>query len=1099
MKPTHSIQRIYPISLVAALLLWPSAKCFGQFETSAVLGTVLDAHNAVVTRARVLLENQDTGISQSTLTDERGDYQFLEVRVGRYKVVVEASGFKRCETQEFRVDVGARQRVDVKLEVGEVTQTIEVNDYGSVVQPESSDRGEVISHEDTANLPLNGRDTASLALLAPGVRNAYGLPKRESSFNVSGMRSQFNDFILDGLDNNAYGTSNQGLSNQVIQLSPDAVQQFKVITNSFSAEYGRVGGAVINASVRSGTNQWHVTLWDYFRNTDLNAVGFFKPIGGQKPVYIFNQFGSAGGGPIRKNKMFLFADYEGFRRTQRSLTFASLPTAAQRAGNFSGLAIIDPFSSTAYPNSTIPQSVLSKFGSTVFNALPAVNLPGTTNNFESLPPSPDDDNKGDIRYDHYLSDKLVGFARYSEHLYHQTAAAAFPGPSGAGAGIISRVMNWQAAVGTTWTMSPTSIIEVRLGVSKTEGMKRPATDDGGTSMLDLYGITGLPTTPNLTGGLNTQAITGYSSLGRDNQSPQWQNPLVINPKANYSKIISRHALKIGYEFQAINTTMDDFNPAYGEDYYAGQFTNPTPSKSNSIYNLADFLLGLRSEYQLVSYTEAHFRQRMDFAYVQDDFKVSPKLTLNIGVRYEFATPVYERDNHQANYDPQTNSLLEVAGSSIAARALVNPNYHNWAPRVGLAYSVDPKTVIRAGYGISYIQFIRQGGDSYLAYNGPFVVNAEITQSPSQGLCASGQAPLTCFRTTDMGYPQGFTDPSNFSTVNTKTVYIDKTIRTPYVQNWHFTVQRELAKDLLIDVGYSGNHSVGLWVNEDLNQALPNKTGQNLPLKVRRPDAEFDYIDSNFGAGFSSYDGLQVKLEKRYTNGLTFLNSFTWSKAIDNASGALEAANGDFQAVNLFDSRSQKGLSGYDQPLNDTLSAVYDLPIGHSRRYAANLTPVLDACLGGWTLSLINTLQSGQTINLTYDPNSAFIATDGSKNSAIYRPNIIGPPMMPDGQRTINEYFNPNTVLVPTDVTQPYGNAGRNIGRSDHYYDLDAGIHKQFRLPGEGRFLEFRTELFNALNKTNFSPANGDRSSSSFGKITSTFPARQVQFALRLAF
>ena len=401
----HVVRRLSLLLFCATAVLGWASRCFGQFETSAVLGSVLDAHSAVVPRARVVLENQETGVAQTTETDERGVYQFLEVRVGRYKVAVEASGFKRAETQEFRVEVGARQRVDVSLELGEVTQTVEVMDAGTIMQSESSDRGEVISHEETANLPLNGRSTAALALLAPGVRLAYGLPKRESSFNVSGMRSQFNDFILDGLDNNAYGTSNQGLSNQVIQLSPDAVQEFKVITNSFSAEYGRVGGAVVNASVRSGTNQWHLTVWDYFRNTDLNAVGFFKPTSGQKPVYIFNQFGGAGGGPIRKNKMFVFADYEGFRRIQRSLTFASLPTMSQRVGDFSGMAVIDPFSGSPYPNRIIPKSAQSKFGSTVFSQLPAVNLPGNTNNFESLPPSPDDDNKGDIRYDHYLSEQ----------------------------------------------------------------------------------------------------------------------------------------------------------------------------------------------------------------------------------------------------------------------------------------------------------------------------------------------------------------------------------------------------------------------------------------------------------------------------------------------------------------------------------------------------------------------------------------------------------------------------------------------------------------------------------------------------------------------
>jgi hypothetical protein len=1064
-----------------------------------VLGTVNDPHHAVVALVHVSLSNLDTGVSQSTVTDTNGAYQFLEARVGRYKVAAEFPGFKRTETQEFRVEVGARQRVDLTLEIGEVNQTVEVRETTSMLQPESSDRGQVVSHVEVANLPLNGRSSAALALLAPGVRLSYGLAKRESSFNVSGMRSQFNDFILDGVDNNAYGTSNQGLSNQVVQASPDAVQEFKVITNSFSAEYGRVGGAVVNASIRSGTNRWTGSMWEYLRNTDLNAVGFFKPTGGQKPVYIYKQYGGAGGGPIKKNKMFLFADYEGYQRTQRALTFANLPTMAQRVGNFGGLVVKNPYTGGVYSNGVIPAADLTKFGTTVFNALPATNLSGNTKNYSGLPRSPDQDNKGDIRYDHYLTEKLTAFSRYSYHLYNQTAAPAVPGPSGQGAGIVSRVMNWQTATGLTWTVSPTSILEFRFGASKTEGMKTPATLDGGPSMEALYGISGLPTSSSLTGGLNTQNITGYQSYGRDYTSPQWQNPLVFNPKVNYSRILSRHTLKVGYEFQAIDTTIDDFNPAYGQDIYGGQFTNPTPTKSNAIYNLADFLLGARSTYQLTNYTEAHFRQRMQFAYLQDDFKVSSKLTLNLGVRYEFATPVYERDNHQANYDPATNSLVEATSGSLQSEALVQPNYKNWAPRVGLAYSLNSKTVIRAGYGISYIQFIRQGGDSYLAYNGPAVVNSQITQSPSQGLCGANSAPLTCFRPTEMGYPAGFTDPANFSTVTTKTVYIDKTIRTPYVQNWHFTIQRELAKDLALDLGYTGNHSVGLWVNEDLNQALPNKTGQNLPLKTRRPNAKFDYIDANYGAGFSSYQALQVKLKKRYTSGLTLLNSFTWSKAIDNAAGALEAANGDQQAVNLFDSASQKGLSGYDQPLNDTLSAVYDLPFGHARRYGSKLPYLADALLGGWTLSGINTMASGQTINLTYDPNSAFIATDGSKNSAVYRPNITGDPMMPSGQRSITQYFNPATVLVPTDVTHPYGNAGRNIGRSNAYFDLDFGIHKQFRLPGEGRNLEFRTEVFNALNKTNFSPANGDRSSSAFGTITGTFPARQVQFALRLAF
>ncbi len=1088
---------------IVCFLFWmhcTAGASFGQFETSAVLGTVVDPRGGVIQQAKISLENVDTGTTQSTLTDANGNYQILEVRVGKYRVAAEAVGFKKLQTPAFPVNVGARQRVDMTLEVGNVSETVKVESAASLVEPDSSDRGQVVNQEEVVNLPLNGRSSAALALLAPGVRLAFGLAKRESSFNVSGLRSQFNNFILDGVDNNAYGTSNQGLSNQVVQVAPDAVQEFKVITNSYSAEYGHVGGAVVNASVRSGSNQLHGTAWEFLRNTDLNAVGFFKPVGGAKPVYIQNQFGGAAGGPIKKDKIFIFADYEGLRNLQRALSFGNEPTLDQRNGVFT-IPVANPYGGTIYPNNTLPASQITKFGSTVFDALPAPNLPGFTKNFSALLPSTDKSNKGDIRADDYLTRKITVFSRFSARLDNQLASPnnATPGPSGQGAGIITRVMNWQTASGITWTVSPTSLLEFRMGASKSEGMKTPATLDGGPDMFQLYGIPGLPTNKALTGGLNTQNITGYESYGRDYTSPQWQNPLVINPKVNYSKIVGRHTLKIGYEYQAIDTLIDDFNPVYGQDIYGGQFSMPTGQKANTIYNLADFLLGARSTYQLTNYTVAHLRQRMDFAYLQDDFKISPKLTLNLGVRYEFATPQYDRDNHMANYDPTTNSLVEATGGSIANRALVNPNDKNWSPRLGLAYSLNPKTVIRSGYGVSYILFERQGGDSYLAYNGPYVVNAQITQSPSEPLCGANSPPLTCFRPTELGYPDGFTSPANFSTVNTKTVYIEKDIRTPYVQNWHFTIQRELAKDVVLDIGYSGNHSVGLWVTGDLNQALPNKAAQNLPLKARRPDAQFDYIDSNFDAGFSTYNALQVKLEKRYSRGLYLLNSFTWSKAIDNGSGALEMANGDQQSINIFDSRSSKGLSGYDQPFNDTTTVVWDLPFGRSRQFGSNLPFALDALLGGWAVSGIDTLASGQTINLTYDPSSAFIATDGSKNSAIYRPNVTGPVMAPAGQQSIYNYFNLNNVQVPTDISQPYGNAGRNIGRSSPYYNLDFGVHKQFRLPGEARALEFRTEIFNALNKTNFSPANGDRSSSSFGTISGTFPARQVQFALKLMF
>jgi hypothetical protein len=1085
------------IAFLFSLVLTPG--CLGQFESAAVLGSVIDPKGAVVQNAQVALLNINTGVTQSSVTDSMGNYQILEVRVGRYRITVEAPGFQKSQSEDFNVNAGARQRVDMSLEIGDTAQSIEVQSAASLLQTESSDRGEVINNEQIVELPLNGRSTGSLALLAPGVRLALALPKRESSFNVNGLRSQFNNFILDGLDNNAYGTSNQGLSNQVTQVSPDALEEFKVITDNYSAEYGHVGGAVVNAVTKSGTNQLHGTIWEFLRNTNLNAVGYFKPTGG-KPVYIQNQFGGALGGPIKKDRIFLFGDYEGWRRLQRSLSFGNVPTMDQRNGIF-GIPVQNPYTKEIYKNGILPKSVITSFGSKVFAALPAPNLPGNTKNYQALLPATDNSNKGDIRYDQYLSRKLTLFQRYSYSIYNQLAAPnnGIDGPSGQGGGIVSYVNTWQSATGLTWAISPSSLLDFRFGASKTDAGKTPATLDGGPSMYDLYGIAGLPTDKALTGGLNTQNISGYASYGRDYTSPQWQDPLVFNFKVNYSKILNRHTVKVGYEYQTIHTYINDFNPAYGQDIYSGQFSNPTPTKSNSIYNLADFLLGARSTYQLTNFTVANLRQWMDFGYVQDDFKISPRLTLNLGLRYEFATPQYERDNRMANFDLSTNSLVYAKDGSLQSRSLVSAANKNWGPRLGLAYKVDDKTAIRAGYGISYVLFLRQGGDSYLAYNGPFVVNSQITQSPSQPLCQANSTLTSCFRPTEMGYPDGFTSPANFSTLTTKTVYIQPNISFPYVQNWQLSVQRELAKDLLFDIAYVGNHSVGLWVNADLNQAVPNLAGQNLPVKTRRPNKQFDYIDGNLRSGFANYNGLQVKLQKRYSNGFSLLNSFTYSKAIDNASGALEMGNGDQQSINLFNPDSSRGISGYDQPLNNTTSLVSDLPFGRGRRYASHMPFLADTVLGGWSVSGINTMTSGQPINLTYDASSAFIATDGSKNSAIYRPNVTGDPMMPKAQRTINQYFNPNTVQVPTDVTHPYGNAGRNIGRSNAYFNLDLGIKKQFPLWKEGQYLQFRTEFFNALNKTNFGAATGDRSSSSFGAITSTLPARQIQFALKIAF
>ncbi|MDX1980228.1 MAG: TonB-dependent receptor [Bryobacteraceae bacterium] len=1075
-------------SLMILVALTPA---WAQFETATVLGTVRDASRSVMGEVKVLLENVQTGVSVSRDTDANGNFEFVNVRIGRYRVSAEKAGFSRAVAEEFTVTVNARQRVDLTMQVGQVAESVTVTGAVQSLETDSSDRGQVISSQQIVNLPLNGRAYADLALLVPGVRRSAISNSRDASFNVNGLRSSLNNFVVDGVDNNAYGTSNQGFSNQVVQLSPDAVAEFKVQTNNYSAEFGRAGGAVINASIRSGTNQFHGAAWEYLRNTSLNAVGFFKPRENRKPTLVQNQFGAAFGGPIRKDRIFFFADYEGFRRVTRQLTLATLPTMEQRQGNI-GLPVRNPVTGREYLNGVIPQSDITAFSRKVLSELPAVNRPGTANNFEALPRRSDVNDKGDIKVDYYASSKLNTFFRYSHRLMNNFEPPAIPGPSGGDSNGNVRVLNYQIAGGATWTMDPKSLVEFRIGIGKTEGGKFPVFI-GQPPASVAYGITGLPEDPRFAGGLYSQGVGGYTSFGQQSSNPQFQNPSVINPKINWSRIESRHSLKAGYEYQAVNTEIDDFNPKYGRDTYSSRFSAAATSTDNR-YNLADFMFGLRSSYSLSNAVIVNLRQRMHFLYLHDDYKVSSKLILNMGLRYELATPQWEKDNILSNFDPANRALIQAKDGSLYDRTLVNQDRNNFAPRLGLAYTISPKTVIRSAVGVSYVHFNRLGGENLLSYNLPGIFNVGINQQPGQGPCAANQAPNTCFRTTQEGYPSNLLDPSRVSTATTRTNHIPADTRTPYTASWHFTIQRELFSNLVLDVAYVGNRSNKLVILSDINESRQNLPGQNLTVDQRRPISGFGYIQSAFPGGWANYNALQAKLERRFSGGFYLLNSFTYSKAMDNASGHLEVQNGDDSRVHFSRLQSNKGPGGYNQKFNDTLTFVWDLPFGKGRRIGSDWNAFTNAVLGGWRLTQITTMATGSPVNLRYSP----VARQSVASAGTYRPNLAGEPKTPNGEWF--NYLNPaNVLIIPTAESNPFGNAGRNTVVGPGLYQTDLGLHKVFPLPKEGWNIDFRAEFFNLTNHSNFNTPEGNRSSNNFGTITSTGPARQVQFALKLVF
>jgi hypothetical protein len=1106
------------LCVLAALGL--ASPVFAQFETATVLGTVRDPAGAAVPGARITLRNVATGVTAHADSDTSGNYQFLNVKIGTYEVTGELSGFSKAVARDVTVSVNARQRVDLALQTGAITEEVTVEAQARLLETDSSDRGQVINRQQIVNLPLNGRAYADLALLSPGVRksvlNTQESGGRDASFNVNGLRSSLNSFMLDGVDNNFYGTSNQGFSNQVVQASPDAVQEFRVQTNNFSAEYGRAGGAVINASIRSGTNEFRGSAYDFLRDTSLNAVGFFKPTRLQKPELRQNQFGVTYGGPIVKDRTFFFANYEGFRRITKSLQFGTIANASERGGVL-GVPVRIPYdfvdssgtlqrAGTMIPaGSPVP---MTSFARKVLGQLPAVTTAAASNNFENLPRSTFFNDKFDVKVDHNFNSRINAFARVSYRKLHNFEAPLLPEPLFSPANADVNVENKQLATGVTLTLSGASVLELRLGVSHTKAGKTP-TGLGGPSMLQGYGISGLPEDAGSTGGLNTQTIGGYTQMGRQNSNPQHQDPFVFNPRINYTRILGNHALKTGYEFQMINTEIEDFHPKYGEDQYSGQFSRPAGAASANIYNLADFFFGARSTYNLNNVALLNYRQRMHFAYVQDDWKVSPKLTLNLGLRYEFATPQYERDNHLANFDPATNTIIQARDGSLFDRSGVHPDRNNFAPRVGAAYQLTPKTAIRGGYGISYVHFNRLGGENMLGYNGPFIVGASVAQQVSQPQCA-GNAFLGCFRPTQAGYPEGLTTSANFNPLAARVNYTPADTRTGYVQSWHLTLQRELPWNLLFDVAYVGNHSVKLIVLGDYNQARPNTASDpaaGTALQARRPIPGFSFIQASFPGGNANYHSLQVKVERRFRQGLYMLNSFTWSKSIDNVAGHLEATSGDNSRINIRNMAADRGVSNYDQPFNNTTSIVYDLPFGKERRFASNAGALADALIGGWRMTLINTIASGLPVNITYSPASAFVV--GS--SLTYRPNLVeGQPLVSSPNDPSN-YLNINAVTIPTDRSQPFGTAGRNIARGPGFWQADLGLHKAFPLGRRDTRLEFRVEAFNVLNKTNFQIPDSNASNirrdaqgnaiagGTYGTIRTTYPARQVQLALKLYF
>ncbi len=1086
-------------TLLFVLLCCCQFTAFGQQETATITGEVRDTTGAAVAGAQIVITNTETGVTFRGETNDNGVYTVPSLKPGPYSITVEKAGFKKIVRSGITLQVNQTARADIALQIGEVTQTVEIVAAATLLETETSARGSVIDQKKIVELPLNGRDYNQLALLSPGVLPTT--PRLASvnfkgAINVNGNRTFNNVFLLDGVDNISYSNSFRGENVQLVQPSIEALQEFKIQTNAYSAEFGRSSGAVINATIKSGTNAIRGAVYEFLRNDVLDANNFFSnALGSPKPRRQRNQFGAAVGGPLVKNRTFWFGDYEGLRDREGVPRVRLVPTAAEKAGLFSS-AVVDPFatgrpefSKNAAGQWVIPSSRWDPVGTAIVKLIPDPNVPNSTI-YASTPVTRTRQDQFDVRVDHQFASNITLFGRYSFVDTNTFRPAPLPGlGEGSFNDAFGANLNRSQglALGLTWTVSPSLVGDFRFGWARGNYFTNPP--NFGTDGAAAIGLKNVPNDPSIVGGVPKVNIQGFDAVGRHTSTPQFQTPRSWNPRASFSWNRGLHLIKFGGEFLHAQTKINDLNATIGRMNFENRFTNRA---------VGDLLLGLPSQLALTSFTVMDQGQDMQFYFIQDDYKVTSKLTLNMGLRYEFATPPRERENRFANFDPVTGKDVFAKDGGIFERALIHPDRNNFAPRFGFAYSPTSRWVVRGAYGIFYNHTVRQGREGLLGFNPPFLVDNLLQTSVTGAAAVATAAP---FRLVN-GYPAGLLDPTSLAPTISRRAQ-DPNQRTAYIQQYNFGIQYELLKNLLLDVAYVGNKGTKLNGFRNLNQRAVITNANGSQSAGNRPYPAFgdiQWMENRVGA---TYNSLQTRLEKRFSGGLTALVSYTWGKAltgspdhISTSGGGAGFDTGTFrEPQDGNNTRADRGLAEFDVKQRFVASYVWEIPFGRGRRFGNNANTVADLLLGGWQVTGIHVLQGG--LGLTATLGGSSVLNIGGERRA--RPNLIGNPELPEDQRTLNRWFNTDAFQAAFNPSpQAFGTAGVGIMRGPGVVNFDFTFAKNFNIT-ERRYFQFRTELFNAFNHANFGPPNIARDSSGFGQILTAANARIIQFGLKFYF
>ncbi len=1044
---------------------------FAQNPTAQLSGTISDASAASIPGARVVITATATGLSQQTTTNNDGQYIFPVLPPGDYQVTIRKEGFIQLTRSGLVLAVSQNARLDVQLQVGSSTQTVEVKDALPALETDSSSNGQTIQTEAVNDLPLNGRNFLQLAKLAPGVLPAKPGDRGASggSFIANGVRSQLNNYMLDGIDNNTKIVDLQNSSPVVIQPSVDALQEFRIETNNYSAQYGYSAGAVVNATIKSGTNAVHGDAFEFLRNSAVEARNYFLPVTSPTPTYRRNQFGGTLGGPIKKDRAFLFGSYEGTRLTSALTTVTeTIPSTAALGGNFRGLApIYDPaslvqngntYSRSLFANNIIPSNRIDPLAAKLLGLLPAPNVASTFNNYVANPLQTQTADRYDSRADVSLSTRDQFFARYSYFSGNNFLPGPYPAPLvGALSSSATRdeSTNGQGSgLGDTHSFSASLVNELRLGYNRISDNLSPINK---TDTPSSFGFRGIPDTAGLTG-LPQMSISGFTNLGDSTSEPNSKISEAVTAEDHLSWLLGKHHLTFGGNYRWVRSYFNASSAERGNFVFNGSFTQNPLSRAGNGSSLADFLLGFPSTSEVSTATVGDVRYRYGGLFLQEDWKISSRFTLNLGVRWEVWSQPIERHDNQANFIPSLGKIdyalnkvpVAVASSVVAqvpvgvdTRSLLKPKLNNFAPRVGFAYQVAKNTVVRSGFGVFYADEPFIGGSGRPPANPPFYRDVTFT--------ADQIHPITQLST---GFsPNVLT--SNFNVANASLISWAQDFQNGYVYHWSFGLQQQI-RGFTAEANYVGTKGTDLPTSYNVNAAFPGPG----TVASRRPYLGLSDITRTQPLDSTSYEALELRLQREWANGLSILGSYSYSKSIDIGGEQLisDASIRDARNIDLEKARSTSDLRHYF-----VASYSYALPVGHGRRLDIR-NYVLNSVVGNWQVNGITTIRSG----LPFTPELGV----SSANTGDPRPNRNANGNLPSDMRSISNWFNKSAFTIP--VPYSFGNAGRDILDGPGAVNFDLSVFKDFSLEKirERSKLQLRFESFNTFNHAQFAnPSN----------------------------